>query len=640
MQTFAQKPRTSQPTASAKASTDSRGHVGQAHDSDSILNLQRTIGNQAVLRLCQSNAEERNALLTGTTSTHLGYDFSRIPVTAPKAVGIQAKLEINKPGDEYEQEADRVADQVMRMPDPKQQHTYTSGGECPRGQIEHAARKEAQTKRTHRDASGETAAPAIVHDLGSGVPLDSGERASLEARFSADFSQIRIHHDSGSDHAAELINARAFTFGNHIAFRAGLRSQSASGRRLLAHELTHVLQQRGGGETKLGLLSAAPVGVARESPPETGASVQQRMLNGMIALVKQHPTDDEARLEALVGLFKTVPDAQVAGLYHRLEPGAKTDDFAQYFKQKYPRSRAEGLAYLRGRAPTGKAAIGSKSGPAMPGPKVGESIAAAGCSLPSNESGKPLIRFGQSMSGDGYTMNPKYWFVEYTLVKGKARRTFTATADKSAWRQTEVFLEGHDDWHGTTLDIVMRVGKYGAADAIKDVYNVSSSSLYTIDCLAASKLVQLRGIHLSYPEVSRDADFDRDYRDFAINLFGDETKVPTTSLDKDLNVTILAHPVALKDYAAVNLQPGDQVPISNPYMPPGPWTTENTVYVGEGRFFGHPFGVLTIRGYAEKLAAKLNKEKPFEERVQFVLNYSKIESYSRPKTRAARAGEP
>jgi hypothetical protein len=121
-----------------------------------------------------------------------------------------------------------------------------------------------------------------------------------------------------------------------------------------------------------------------------------------------------------------------------------------------------------------------------------------------------------------------------------------------------------------------------------------------------------------------------------MDRFGQEGKLPTSSLEKDMDVTTLPAPVALKDYAQVGLLPGDQVPISNPFIPSGAWMTENTIYQGDGKFFGHPFGVMTVDGYAERLAAKLDDKKPLEERKKYVLAQSQIRSYSRPRTRAAK----
>src|SRR5918999_1312641 len=99
MRTFAQKPKATQQTTSAKSTIPGRAHFGQSHEVNPILHLQRTIGNQAVQRMLQTNAEELKAGLTGTASLRFGHDFSRIPIHPPAAGAIQTKLAINKPGD-------------------------------------------------------------------------------------------------------------------------------------------------------------------------------------------------------------------------------------------------------------------------------------------------------------------------------------------------------------------------------------------------------------------------------------------------------------------------------------------------------------------------------------------------------------
>jgi len=124
MRTFAEKPKATQQAMSPKTTAPARSYLGHSHEVNSILHLQRTIGNQAVQRLLQSNAEESNTILTGTTSPHFGHDFSRIPIHPPVAGAIQTKLVVNKLGDEYEQEADRVAEQVMHMPETRLQRAW------------------------------------------------------------------------------------------------------------------------------------------------------------------------------------------------------------------------------------------------------------------------------------------------------------------------------------------------------------------------------------------------------------------------------------------------------------------------------------------------------------------------------------
>ena len=95
-------------------------------------------------------------------------------------------------------------------------------------------------------------AEAKVNAVRGGRSLSSAERAFFEPRFGVDFSDVRIHDDAAADAAARATDADAYTMGNHVCFRAGhYLAHAESGRNLLAHELTHVVQQRRGGATRL-----------------------------------------------------------------------------------------------------------------------------------------------------------------------------------------------------------------------------------------------------------------------------------------------------------------------------------------------------------------------------------------------------
>src|SRR5262249_12470167 len=111
VRTFLQKPQAPQPATLVNSTIPSRPLLTQSRDMDAILHLPRTIRSQAVPQLLQRNAEELNAGLTNTASPHFGHDFSRMLVSPPTAGTIQPKLAINTAGDEYEQEADGVAEQ-------------------------------------------------------------------------------------------------------------------------------------------------------------------------------------------------------------------------------------------------------------------------------------------------------------------------------------------------------------------------------------------------------------------------------------------------------------------------------------------------------------------------------------------------
>jgi hypothetical protein len=160
-----------------------------------------------------------------------------------KSSTLKAKLRIGQPNDIYEQEADRVAEQIMRMPDPVLQR------KCPK--CDEDDKKVLQTKKSSGNsplALGPDVQP-IVQDVlsSSGKPLDSATKAFFEPRFGHDFSMVRVHTDAKAEEAARAINANAFTIGKDVVLGAKeYATDSAEGKQLLAHELTHVIQQSQG----------------------------------------------------------------------------------------------------------------------------------------------------------------------------------------------------------------------------------------------------------------------------------------------------------------------------------------------------------------------------------------------------------
>lgn len=144
----------------------------------------------------------------------------------------QTKLTVNRPGDGYEQEADRVADLVMDAATPAAGQTTSLGASVMR----------------HAAAAGEGvgAAPPLVHQAlqSPGQPLDPATRHALEPRLGQDFSDVRVHTDPTAAQSANAVRARAYTVGRDVVFAAGhYAPHTAEGQRLLAHELTHVVQQ-------------------------------------------------------------------------------------------------------------------------------------------------------------------------------------------------------------------------------------------------------------------------------------------------------------------------------------------------------------------------------------------------------------
>lgn len=162
---------------------------------------------------------------------------------------LQAKLTVNQSGDMYEQEADRVAEQVMRMPDPAVVQRQTNSS-APLNALQRKCaecEKEEQDQLQRTDAGiGPSLAPPVVHEVlrSPGQPLDAATRAFFEPRFDRDFRQVRVHTDTRAAESARAVNAAAYTVGRDVVFAAGQHApQTADGKRLLAHELTHVVQQ-------------------------------------------------------------------------------------------------------------------------------------------------------------------------------------------------------------------------------------------------------------------------------------------------------------------------------------------------------------------------------------------------------------
>jgi len=159
-------------------------------------------------------------------------------------------VRVSHPNDRHELEAERMADRIMRMPDERIPSTPAAADirtDRPAGQEDASIRVDRSSKVPNSTA---TQAPAAGLRAGlerlesGGQPLAQTERIFFEPRFGADFGAVRIHTDDRADHLARSVDARAFTVNRHIVFRAGeYRPWSHEGRSLLAHELTHTIQQ-------------------------------------------------------------------------------------------------------------------------------------------------------------------------------------------------------------------------------------------------------------------------------------------------------------------------------------------------------------------------------------------------------------
>ena len=214
-----------------------------------------------------------------------------------------AGLSLSLPGDPLEREAERIADQVVAAP-----AQFDGGG------VEfHSGH------RTARPPSSAWPAFAAQVAADSGKPLDANLRSEMERRFGHDFSHVRVHTGAQAGQAAEDFGARAFTMGSDIVFGAGrFAAGTQAGRRLLAHELAHVVQQQ--------RYAPASVGVQRDQDPAlpqpprgTGAyaawfgeslvaidvgadwpseEVRSRFINEYLAYARSHPRRKELYAQA------------------------------------------------------------------------------------------------------------------------------------------------------------------------------------------------------------------------------------------------------------------------------------------------------------------------------------------------------
>lgn len=233
MRTFAQKPKGTQQTTSAKSTKPSRSFVGQSRDVQYILHLQRTIGNQSVLKLLQTTTDNVDTSSATSISTRFSHDFSQIPVHASVQRSIQPKLKVGCQGDKYEQEADQVADRVVQLKLPEGGNSGETGSHSTLQNIE----------------------AQIQPGSSLGKPLDTSTNNEMIRKIGFDFSGVRIHTEEPAVYLNKRLNARAFTYGSDIFFNKGeYNPNSFSGKKLLAHELTHVVQQSvigGGAQRKI-----------------------------------------------------------------------------------------------------------------------------------------------------------------------------------------------------------------------------------------------------------------------------------------------------------------------------------------------------------------------------------------------------
>jgi hypothetical protein len=260
-----------------------------------------------------------------------------------QAVGrlLQAKLRINQPNDKYEQEADRVAEQVLQM----KEASCACGGSCThcKDKKKNLVQRKATVSSSQRSA--DEVNENILSYMGSGQPLDTATLGFMEPRFGHSFRNVSVHADEQAGVAARTIGARAFTLGHNVVFGAGeYEPHSPKGRTLLAHELAHVVQQR---QSDSPQIQTQPddgirrIGVYRGVPD---------FLECELADVKADPSTSCCKKETLDQLPKFYAEARTHTdrAIERMAKGANMDDaITRHFGAGALTHRGEILANLR-----------------------------------------------------------------------------------------------------------------------------------------------------------------------------------------------------------------------------------------------------------------------------------------------------
>ncbi|MGH8543023.1 MAG: DUF4157 domain-containing protein [Gammaproteobacteria bacterium] len=269
---------------------------------------------------------------------------------------LQTKLKVGAPNDRFEQEADRVADQVMRMAPPQRTGPINLDGQASPdgvqrlcGQCEDEIRRqpieeeEEELQMKRRSGAMPEIGPGLQAQIsglgGGGQPLSPSLRCFFEPRFGHDFGRVRVHADSDAADGARAVRARAYTVGRDIVFGSGEYAPATmEGKRLLAHELTHVLQQESAPAA-----GQRPTGSAI-APSGTDAPVLQRKLECSLEHIEKECAGAAgACLTAKDYCAKKYPNSKDIDQLH-----ANAVKGATEYKSKFPNAADNLLHFLTG----------------------------------------------------------------------------------------------------------------------------------------------------------------------------------------------------------------------------------------------------------------------------------------------------
>ncbi|MEJ6485262.1 DUF4157 domain-containing protein [Nostoc punctiforme UO1] len=296
-------------------------------------------------------------------ATRFGHNIANIPLRRPQTpTPIQAKLTIGEPGDKYEQEADETARQVVQkihqpqgegekvqresLPEEEEELQMKLEGSIQRESLP-SEEEELQIKpMVQRVADGGMVTSpdletSIQQARGNGQPLADSIKSPMEQPFGADFSRVKVHVDTRADQLNQSIQAKAFTTGQDVFFRQGAyEPESRGGQELIAHELTHVVQQDGGEVRRSPLPpQQLPQHPATETPSASAARDLPLQAKG--DLTGNRPDSSVEQRPNKTG----IPDVLKAGVESL--SGYSLDDVRVHYNSPKP-AQLQALAYTQG----------------------------------------------------------------------------------------------------------------------------------------------------------------------------------------------------------------------------------------------------------------------------------------------------
>lgn len=278
------------------------------------MNENLTIANKPQAKPAALDSESTSRNMQQNTDTEL---IDRFP--------IQLKLSVGAANDPLEHEADAMADKAMRMPETsfiqRKSGCSCSDFDDERVHLKPLANQVTPFIQAKSDGTGtvnETVSGRIESSMGGGSTMQSDTKSFMESRFGTSFDGVKIHNNNESAQLNSSLNAKAFTVNNNIYFNSGqYQPETDSGKHLLAHELTHVIQQNGpaGSTSGKGKNAQRKMHIQRQQVPAASTfSVNQATYLGLVNRALGQMNGNLVNSETLAPVILPILQAMLANV--------------------------------------------------------------------------------------------------------------------------------------------------------------------------------------------------------------------------------------------------------------------------------------------------------------------------------------